>query len=313
MFAEHFPDQTVSIDSQSQCKNEIIVSVISPIVPPEYYFMNIIDGTIKRIAQSYQNIDRDKLSPMVPVSYQARDGLEIPAYLSLPKEKKQNLPAIILPHGGPMARDGWNFDYWVQFLTTRGYAVFQMNYRGSTGYGETFRKAGYHEWGGKMLDDIDDGANWMIAQGFADPDNICIMGASYGGYAALQNSARGGVDYKCAVAFAPISNISALMHHLRNINGFQAYLEYVDSDEWTFEEASPSSNIDKINIPVLVMHGSNDLSVTVMQSRSFYKSMKEAGKDIRYVEFEGGGHFLISEKFRMQLLSEIEIFLERIF
>jgi len=312
LFDETFPDQTVSIESQSLSKNEIIVSVTSPLVPPEYYFVNIGARDIKRIAVSYKNIDRDKLSPMLPVSYIARDGLEIPAYLSLPKGKQQNLPTIIMPHGGPMARDGWNFDYWTQFLTTRGFAVLQMNYRGSTGYGETFRKAGYHEWGGKMLDDIDDGAKWMIDQGYADPNNMCIMGASYGGYAALQNSAKGEVDYKCAVAFAPISNISALMHHLRNINGFKAYLEYVDSEEWTLDEVSPSNNIDKINIPVLLMHGSNDLSVTVLQSRSFYNSMKEAGKDIRYVEFEGEGHFLSSEKYRISLLNELEAFLNRI-
>lgn len=311
LFNEHFPNQTVSIESQSKNKNKIIVSVTSPIVPPEYYYMNIEDDIVEKIAASYQNIDRDKLSPMLPVSYIARDGLEIPAYLSLPKEKEKNLPTVILPHGGPMARDGWNFDYWAQFLTTRGYAVLQMNYRGSTGYGEAFRKAGYHEWGGKMLDDIDDGTKWMIEKGYADPNNICIMGASYGGYAALQNSARGDVNYKCAIAFAPISNISALMHHLRNINGFKAYFEYVQSDKWTFEEVSPSSNIDKINIPVLLMHGSDDLSVTVLQSRSFYESMKEAGKDIRYVEFEDEGHFLSSEKYRIQLLKEIETFLQR--
>ena len=311
LFNKQFPDQIVSIESQSKSKNEIIVSVTSPVNPPEYYFINIEEGVIKKLAATYQNIDRDKLSPITPVSYNARDGFEIPAYLSLPKEKSKNLPTIILPHGGPMARDGWNFDYWTQFFTTRGYAVLQMNYRGSTGYGETFRKAGYHEWGGKMLDDIDDGTKWMIEKGYADPDNICIMGASYGGYAALQNSARGEVNYKCAIAFAPISNISALMHHLRNINGFKAYLEYVESDEWTFEEASPNSNIDKINIPVLLMHGSNDLSVTVLQSRSFYKNMKDAGKNIRYVEFENEGHYLSSEKYRIQLLHEIETFLKR--
>jgi len=311
LFEEMFPDQIVSIESQSRSKNEIIVSVTSPIVPPEYYFVNIRDRDVKRVAVSYKNIDRDKLSPMLPVTYNARDGLEIPAYLSLPKEKQQNLPTIIMPHGGPMARDGWNFDYWTQFLTSRGFAVLQMNYRGSTGYGETFRKAGYHEWGGKMLDDIDDGTKWMIDQGYADPDNICIMGASYGGYAALQNTAKGEVDYKCAVAFAPISNISALMHHLKRINGFKAYLEYVDSEEWTLDEVSPSNNIDKINIPVLLMHGSNDLSVTVLQSRSFYNSMKEAGKDIRYIEFEDEGHFLSTEKYRIQLLKELEAFLNR--
>lgn len=311
LFSEKFPDQTVSIESQSHSKNEIIVSITSPVVPPEYYFVNIRDREIKRVAVSYKNIDREKLTPMLPVTYNARDGFEIPAYLSLPKEKQQNLPTIIMPHGGPMARDGWNFDYWTQFLTTRGFAVLQMNYRGSTGYGETFRKAGYHEWGGKMLYDIDDGTKWMIDNGYADPNNICIMGASYGGYAALQNTAKGEVNYQCAIAFAPISNIPALMHHLRNINGFKAYLEYVDSDEWTLEEVSPSNNIDKINVPVLLMHGSNDLSVTVLQSRSFYNSMKEAGKDIRYLEFEGEGHYLSSEKYRITLLKELESFLNR--
>jgi dipeptidyl aminopeptidase/acylaminoacyl peptidase len=116
-----------------------------------------------------------------------------------------------MPHGGPFARDYWGFDYWVQFLTTRGYAVLQMNFRGSDGYGQNFEEMGYHEWGGKMLEDINDGAKWMISEGIADPQRVCIMGGSYGGYAALQAGILKRGLYKCSIAFAPVTDMDYLI------------------------------------------------------------------------------------------------------
>lgn len=307
---EHFPDKTATITSESKDKNDVVLSVSAPTSPTSYYHVDIKNAEVKKIADAFPNIDETKLSNKIPIFYSARDSLEIPAYLSLPKQgSDKNLPTIIMPHGGPMARDGWNFDYWVQFLTTRGYAVLQMNYRGSTGYGEDFLRMGHHEWGRKMLEDINDGTRFMIEQGYTDPNRICMMGGSYGGYAALQSIVLGEFDYKCAVSFAPITNLPGLLQFFKGIDGYKAYKNYIESDEWSMEDASPSYNVDKINVPVLLMQGTKDLNVTPLQARGFHRRMRDAGKNITYIEFEDGDHFLSNEKHRIQFLSESEKFL----
>tara|TARA_R110002096_G_scaffold416576_2_gene619466 strand:- start:314365 stop:316368 length:2004 start_codon:yes stop_codon:yes gene_type:complete len=306
---EVFNGLSVSISSHSKDKNKVILNVSSPKMPATFYYLDISTKELNKIGQSYGGIDQSKLSMKEPITYIARDGVEIPGYLSRPASGALNSPTIILPHGGPMARDGWSFDYWTQYLTTRGYAVLQMNYRGSTGYGEEFRRMGYHEWGRKMLYDINDGAKWMIEQGYSDREKICIMGGSYGGYAALQSIVLGEVEYKCSVAFAPVSHIQGLMQSLKNAPGFKSYKSYVESEEWSLNEASPSFNIDKINIPVLLFHGSKDMSVPIVQSRGFRDRMESADKELKYIEFEDGDHFLSDEKHRMKFLMETGKFL----
>lgn len=312
LIVQLFPDKTVSIGNQSYDKTKSILYVSSPTTPRVYYYLDTEKQNLKKIGENYAAVDHDRLSKMTPVTYLARDGLKIPAYLSLPKGAAgKKHPTIIMPHGGPMARDGWSFDYWTQFLTARGYAVLQMNYRGSTGYGETFRALGHNEWGGKMLDDINDGALWAITEGYADPDRICIMGGSYGGYAALQSLVLNEVSYQCAIAYAPISNLNDLMLNLRDMNGFDGYRNYIESDQWTFDDVSPSEHIDKINVPVLIMHGTSDMSVPLSQSKSFVRRMRDANKNINYIEFENGDHSLSSENHRIRFLKETGSFLEK--
>lgn len=310
-FAEKFPGQTVTVENKSRDKKKIIFKVTSPTEPGTYYILDRNNDQYQQLGEIYQKLDKDKLSPMEPIIYQARDGLEIPAYLSLPKTGgSEKFPTIIMPHGGPMARDGWRFDYWTQFLNARGIAVLQMNYRGSTGYGEDYRKLGYHEWGRKMLEDINDGTKWMIEQGYADPERVCIMGGSYGGYAALQTNVKDGSLYKCAVVFAPITNLTGLINTMERNEGFKIYEDYLRSDDWTFDQASPLENIDKINLPILLFHGDRDLNSPVRQSRSFYNKMDKAGKNIKYIELEDGDHFLSNEEHRIEFLKEVEKFLE---
>lgn len=309
---KHFPGMIAGISSESKDKNKIILSVEAPASPETYYFVDIENGDVRKVAETYGNVNKEKLSQKDPIYYSARDGLEIPGYLTLPKNSGgQNLPTVILPHGGPMDRDGWDFEYWVQFLSARGYAVLQMNYRGSTGYGEEYRLKGYHEWGRKMLEDINDGTRYMIEKGYADPDRICIMGGSYGGYAALQSIVMNEHDYKCAISYAPITDLPSLLYQYKDVYGYQAYRDYIESDEWSIEEASPKNNTGNINVPVLLMHGSEDLNVSPYQSRAFYDRMEEANKDIKYIEFENGDHFLTNEQNRIQFLKEVEIFLEK--
>lgn len=310
---KQFPDDHVTVESYSKDKKKIIFKVSSPTNPGDFYLLDLDKKTMRWFNESYPGLDRDKLSDMKIVSYRARDGLEIPAYLSLPKGKEtmKGLPTVILPHGGPWARDYWGFDPWVQLLTTRGYAVLQMNFRGSTGYGKKYVAKGFHEWGGKMLDDINDGTRWMIREGYADPDRICIMGASYGGYAALQAVVKAPDMYKCSISFAPVTDMRTYAQNRSHFINKERYLHYVESDELSYSEISPYRNVDKINIPVLLLHGTKDRSVRYKQGKMFARRMKSKKKDIRFITFKDGDHHLSNEKYRIQFLKEVEKFLEK--
>ncbi|MDG1858100.1 MAG: prolyl oligopeptidase family serine peptidase, partial [Emcibacteraceae bacterium] len=201
ILSKSFPDQNISIYSKTADGKKIVFKVNSPQEPGTYYMLDMNLKKIVMLDFNYKNADIAKLSEMKPITYTARDGLEIPGYLSLPVGKEhKNLPTVIFPHWGPDHRDNWGFDYNVQYLTSLGYAVLQMNYRGSTGYGVEYLNLGKHQWGDKILNDINDGTKWAIEQGYADPNNICIMGDTYGGYAALQAIVKEQSLYKCSIA-----------------------------------------------------------------------------------------------------------------
>lgn len=307
-----FPNEYAEIVSKTKDNKILIVRVSSPTNPGDYYLIDLEKNAKGKIVSNYQNIDRASLSEMKPIKYSARDGLEINGYLSLPAGSDgKNLPMIIMPHGGPMARDTWGFDYWVQFLTAQGYAVLQPNFRGSVGYGSDFESAGHQEWGRKMLEDINDGTKWMIEQGYANPDKICILGGSYGGYAALQAVVKDGALYKCSAALAGVFDLESFMNYRVNYFGYKVYENYVESDEWTLEEASPINNIDKYDIPVLLLHGEQDKVVREGQSKSFYRKMRRAKKDIKYVKLKDGDHFLSKQENRVRFLKEVGEFLKK--
>lgn len=307
-----FPNKSINFNSRTEDENTVVFEVTSPTEPGTFYIFDQENKKMEMLGYNYQEVDIETLSQMEPITYQARDGLEIPGYLSLPAQSDgKKLPTVILPHGGPFARDNWSFDYWTQFLTSQGYAVLQMNYRGSTGYGDEYRDMGKHEWGGKMIDDINDGAKWMIEQGYTDPDRMCIVGASYGGYAALQTIVKDQSLYKCSVAFAPVANLKNRVEYYEEFGDTNSYVDYMVSDSYTLEEASPSFNIDKLNVPILLFHGIEDRSVRVSQSQFFYGRMNRAGKDIKYIEWEDGDHFLSKEKHRVEFLEEIGKFLKQ--
>lgn len=304
IFDKSFPDSIVTIVSESDDRTIIVIKVTSPLDPGTFYLFNSKENKIEMLGYNYQKVDVDNLSDMTPVSYKARDGLEIPSYLSLPKGSDgKNLPTLIMPHGGPLAHDARRFDWWVQFLTSQGYAVLQPNYRGSTGYGDDFTKKGFFEWGRKMLEDINDGAKWMINQGYADPNNMCIVGWSYGGYAALQAVVKDQSLYKCSVAMAPVTDLDKEFEYI--------WTNFVESKDWTFDEASPADNIDKINIPVLLMQGDVDASVEAEHTRVFFRKMERRGKDIKYIEYENENHYLENQANRQNFLSETGAFLKK--
>lgn len=303
IFEKSFPNSEVTILSETKDKSIMMLRVTSPFDPGTYYLFNDKKHTIEMLSYIYQKVQLENLSDMKPLSYQARDGLEIPSYLSLPKDSDgKNLPTLIMPHGGPLAHDRRRFDWWVQFLTNQGYAVLQMNYRGSTGYGEEFMRKGFHEWGRKMLEDINDGAKWIIDEGIADPNRMCIVGWSYGGYAALQAIVKDQSLYKCSVSMAPVTDLDKEFRYLMTT--------YVESKEWTYDEGSPSDNIDKINVPVLLMQGDFDTTIDVKDTRVFHKKMQRENKDIEYIEFENDNHYLENQAHRIKFLNETGKFLK---
>lgn len=315
MMANNFPNSLVSVESFSKDKKKLFIHVSSPTIPGEYYFLDLKAGSLTLFSEQHPSIDNSKLAKMHLVSYKARDGLSIPAFLSLPNqltpEQAKKLPAIIMPHGGPQSRDYWGYDYWVQFLTARGYAVLQMNYRGSTGYSNEYKERGKQQWGGAMIDDINDGTQWLLTQGIANPEKICIMGWSYGGYAALQAPISNTGTYKCSIAGAAVSNMPSFMIYQRQFIGYKRYKHYVKNDDTSLTDISPFHQLGKLNIPVLMFHGKQDRNVPFKQSIAFVEEMKDQGKDIKFVNLEQADHYLSREKDRVLYLKEVESFLEQ--
>jgi len=315
MIANNFSGSLVSVESFSNDKKRIFIHVSSPINPGEYYFLDLNEGSLTLFSEQYPTIDNGKLAKMHLVNYKARDGVIIPAFLSLPHqvsvEQAKDFPSIIMPHGGPRARDYWGYDYWVQFLTARGYAVLQMNYRGSTGYGDEFESLGKQEWGGKMIDDINDGTQWLIKEGIANPEKICIMGWSYGGYAALQAPIASADTYKCSIAGGAVSNMPSFMIYQRQYTGYRRYKDYVKSDETSLVDISPYHQMEKLKLPVLMFHGTEDRSVPFKQAIKFVDEMKNHGKSIKFVNLESADHHLSREKDRVLYLKEVENFLKQ--
>lgn len=208
-----FPGLTVHIVSWDLAKDCVIVSAEGPRQPATYYLLDRTTHQTQTIASAYPTLQTGDLGEMKPYNYVARDGLPIPAYLTLPPGKAPRaLPVVVMPHGGPDDRDEMGFDWMAQFLANRGYAVLQPNYRSSSGYGHKFTEAGLHQWGLTMQDDISDGVKKMIADGIADPKRVCIVGASYGGYAALAGAAFTPDLYACAASWAGVSDLPVAIH-----------------------------------------------------------------------------------------------------
>ena len=223
-----------------------------------------------------------------------------------------------MPHGGPMARDELRFDWMAQFLANRGYAVLQPNFRGSSGYGKKFQEAGYGEWGLKMQDDVTDGVQKLIADGIADPKRICIVGASYGGYAALAGAAFTPGLYACAAAWAPVTDLRLFLktrsHDYGSDSAMIASWEHFIGDRWSdsakLDGASPAPNATKIKVPVLLMHGEADATVRIDQSETMEQALRNAGKKVTFVRIPRETHYMQAADSRIRWLTELEKFLK---
>ncbi len=306
------PDTRNSLYSFSADERRYIVLATSDTDAGTYFFGNRDTGEISPLARRYNALMPELMAEKSRISYPARDGLQIEAYLTRPKNAADEpLPTVIFPHGGPISHDDGRFDYWTQFLANRGYAVMQMNFRGSAGYGHAFMSMGLQNWGLEMQNDVEDGTRWAIEKGLADPERICVVGASYGGYAALMEAAGNPDLYRCAVSFAGVTDVVFLVQSSRKYLTRDVVRKQIGSDFKSLRRRSPVNLAEDIDVPVLLVHGSKDRRVEVRHSRSMHKALTRAGKDSIYIEQEDGDHHLSNQEHRLELFREMDVFLQR--
>ncbi|MCF2948033.1 S9 family peptidase [Paraglaciecola aquimarina] len=305
------PNKRNFIYSITQDENKYLVYSTGPTESGTYYIGTRNPTSLNAIAYRYNKLSPDTLSNVTKMEYKARDGLSIEAYLTLPKNvKAQNLPTLMFPHGGPIGRDSKSFDYWAQFFANRGYAVLQMNFRGSSGQGLTFRNSGLKKWGKEMQDDIQDGALALIKQGITDPNRICIVGASYGGYASLMGIVKTPDFYQCAISVNGVSNVFDLVKDNRVFwQSYNVVDEQIGNDNQTLREISPVNYADKIKVPVLLIHGELDRQVDIKHSYQMRDALQKANKEVIFIEQAGEDHYLSSEKMRVQAFKAMDAFL----
>ena len=302
--------------SQSVDGNQQILEVSSDIQPPVYYYHDRAKWALARVLESRPGLGPQNLAPMQRITYRSRDGLAISGYLTLPRGvEPKNLPVVVNVHGGPWSRDLIQWDPEVQVLANRGFAVLQINFRGSTGFGKELLEAGYREWGQKIQDDISDGVQWLIANGTADPDRIGIMGGSYGGYATLVGLTKTPKLYRAGAAYASVTDIGFLISDDKWYDwGYKWHETMVGGergDQERLRQASPLRNVANVRVPVLLGHGEDDQRVHVRQSRRMAEALRKAGKEVQYLEFPNEIHGFRLEANRVQWYEALVAFFEK--
>ncbi|NMH65026.1 alpha/beta hydrolase family protein [Shewanella salipaludis] len=307
-----FPGSNNYITQFSADERYYIVYSSGSTEPGSYYVGDRNVGEIYPLAHRYKKLTPEVLVPTERLNYQARDNMEIEAFLTLPKEAvPKKLPMIIFPHGGPISYDNDSFDYWTQFFANRGYGVFRMNFRGSAGYGYDFMKAGLQNWGLEMQNDVEDGTRFLIDKGIADPDRICIVGASYGGYAALMGAAMTPELYRCVISIAGVTDVAYLVKSSRRTTTYEVVKQQIGSDIDALYQRSPLSQAAKITVPVLLVHGSKDRVVRVKHSQMMYDELESLNKDVEFIELEAGDHHLSNNEHRLTTFKAMDHFLAK--
>jgi dipeptidyl aminopeptidase/acylaminoacyl peptidase len=296
----------------SRNERHYIVYATSDTKPGIYYLGDRDRGTLNLIAHTYPQLE-GKLQGSKKVKYTARDGKTIEAYLTLPANHTPGkpCPALIFPHGGPMVRDYGGFDEWAEFLANKGIVVLQPNFRGSSGYGWEFEQEAIQNYGLTMQDDLTDAANWLIEQKLADPKRLSIIGASYGGYAALMGAVKTPDLFKCAISFAGVSDLKALRDSRQHYLSYRVAREQLGTDTTQLKATSPCRHVDKIKIPILLAHGENDRVVSVEQSRKMAKELEGRNKVYTYIELKDGDHSLSIQENRHKFFSSMDEFLDK--
>ncbi len=315
-----FGSERISLSSWSQNRRKVVVLADSATEGPAYALVDLDARKAEFLVQVYKNLAPELISPVRSIKYKAADGLEISGYLTLPRGKDpKNLPLIVLPHGGPEGRDAPGFDWWSQALASRGYAVLQPNFRGSEGFGWDFVRAGFGEWGKKMQTDLSDGVHWLAKEGTIDPKRVCIVGASYGGYAALAGATLDRGVYRCAVSVAGPSDLKKMLLSVREAHNGEAsssqryWLRFMGAEgikDPDLAALSPAKLADKVEIPLLLIHGKDDTVVRYDQSQTMADAMKKAGKPVSFVTLDGEDHWLSRGATRLKMLTETVAFVE---
>jgi dienelactone hydrolase len=313
-----FGYQRVEFMSASTDFTKILVRVMGGRFGFGYYVADYNEHLTRKIGDVYEGLPQ--IAEVRSIKYQAADGLEIPAYLTLPSGRpEKNLPVIVMPHGGPEAHDIKEFDWWAQALAAQGYAVLQPNYRGSD-LSRKLVEAGYGQWGGKMQTDLSDGLHYLSAQGIVDPTRACIVGASYGGYAALVGVTLQSGIYRCAVSVAGISDLSRFMSWIerKEENGSKVGLRYLgrflqvkDPGDKKLDTISPLRHATQLAVPLMLIHGRDDVTVPYDQSEDLAKALKRAGKPVEFVTLDKEDHYLSRSDTRLQMLQTSVEFLRR--
>jgi len=299
----------VKFVSSSHDGEKVLIFGGSDSDPGRYYLFDKSKRTLSAIGEVRPDLEGFTLAAVKPITYPAADGTMIPAYLTLPPGKEaKGLPAVVLPHGGPSARDEWGFDWLAQFLASQGYAVIQPNYRGSAGYGEDWSNENAFKGWRLAISDILDSAEWLKKEGIAAPDRLNIMGWSYGGYAALQAAVIAPKTFKHVVAIAPVTDFVLLKRQYANFENSKLVQDQIGKGSY-LTEGSPLRNADKIDAPVLMFHGDRDFNVDYNHSRKMNDALKHAGKSSELVTFPGLSHDLDDSAARAQMLTRIAAFL----
>lgn len=314
---EQLGDDEIAITSHNKDEDKFIVRTYSDRTLGSYYFYDQKAQKLDKLTEVGPWLRQDEMTEMKPVTYKSRDGLSIHGYLTLPLGKEaKNLPLIVNPHGGPWVRDKWGFNPEVQFLANRGYAVLQMNYRGSTGYGRSFWEASFKQWGLKMQDDITDGVQYLIDEGIADPDKVAIYGGSYGGYATLAGLTFTPDLYACGVDYVGVSNLFTFMQTIPPywkpmLEMMYEMVGHPEQMKEQFEQTSPALQAHKIKAPLLIAQGAKDPRVNKAESDQIVEALKERGVDVDYMVKENEGHGFRNEENRFEFYEEMEKFLAK--
>ncbi len=311
-------NERVELVSLSANGRRILVRALGPRSGYAYFLADLDEHVVTNIGDVYANLG--PIAEVRKITYAAGDGLKIPAYVTLPPGRpEQKLPLVVLPHGGPQARDQMDFDYFAQAFAARGYVVLQPNYRGSN-LSRSWVERGFGEFGRKMQSDLSDGISSLVASGLVDPARVCIVGASYGGYAALAGVTLQTGIYRCAVSLAGISDTDEMLKHVRREEGhgqkiglryWERFMGVEGPGDPRLKEISPINHLDRLEVPVLLVHGKEDTTVPFDQSADFAKALKRAHKSVEMVTLDQEDHYLSRPATRLQALRAITAFVEK--
>lgn len=314
---EAFPDAWVSLQSTTDDLSRAVFGVNSPLNPGALYLYDAAKRALAAFRHQYPGLNASNLAEVYSVAYSSRDGAEIPAYLTLPRgltpDTAKSLPFVVFPHGGPHARDFRRFDWMAQMLAHAGYGILQMNFRGSTGYGVAFEKAGRNQWGGVMINDVIDGAEWLSSKGLADTSRLCVVGARFGGYASMMSVVKEPKLFRCAVSLNGVSDLYSLVSEMRRYIGGSFLARHIGrvSDRKNLRENSPVNHAQRIQTPLMLAVSSEDSVVNPRQTGRMHKALKTKGKAVQLVELPKGDHYLSRQANRKIFAEALLAFLKQ--